>query len=168
MNSKGEKTMRILMMTAALLAASAPVALSAKAMPAARYLMKAGASDLFEIQSAKTVMDSRNPKIHDFAQMMVTDHTQSTDMVKTAATQAGLHPAPPHLTPKQTSDLAALRRAQGPARDALYIRQQKVAHSEALMVQSGYASGGSVKPLRMAASQIVPVVKHHIAMLRSM
>lgn len=160
--------MRILMMTAAVLAASAPVALSAKAQPTPTYLMKAGAGDMFEIESAKVVLDSANPKIHDFAQMMVTDHTQSTEDVKAAAMQAGLHPAPPHLTPKQNSDLAALRAAQGPARDALYVKQQKMAHSAALMLQSGYATGGSVKPLRMTAAKIVPVVKHHIGMLQTM
>lgn len=160
--------MRIVILTAALLAASAPVALSAKALPTPAYLMTAGASDMFEIASAKVVMDSPNRKIHDFAQMMVTDHTQSTDMVKAAAMEARLHPSPPHLSPKQEHDLAALRSARGPQRDALYIRQQKMAHSEALMVQSGYATGGSVRPLRMAASKIVPVVKHHIAMLRTM
>lgn len=157
-----------IMMTAALFAASAPVALEAKALPTPTYLMKAGASDMFEIESAKVVMDSNNPKIHNFAQSMITDHTDSTEKVKAAAMQAGLHPMPPHLTPKQEHDLAALRAADGPTRDALYIRQQKMAHSDALMVQSGYASGGSVKPLRMAASEIVPVVKHHIAMLQMM
>uniref|UniRef100_UPI0035CA74D9 DUF4142 domain-containing protein n=1 Tax=uncultured Sphingomonas sp. TaxID=158754 RepID=UPI0035CA74D9 len=160
--------MRIVMMTAAVLAASAPVALSAKALPTPAYLMKAGASDMFEIESAKVVLESPNRKIHDFAQMMVTDHMQSTELVKAAATEAHLHPAPPQLSPKQQHDLAALRSARGPARDALYIRQQKLAHSDALMVQSGYASGGSVRPLRMAAGKIVPVVKHHIAELRMM
>ena len=160
--------MRILMMTAAVLAAFTPVALAAKALPTPTYLMKAGASDMFEIESAKVVMDSPNAKVHDFAQMMVTDHTGSTEKVKAAAMQAGLHPAPPHLSPKQMRDLSALRAARGPARDALYIRQQKMAHSDALMVQSGYATGGSVRPLRMVASEIVPVVKHHIAMLRMM
>eukprot|EP01037_Dinobryon_pediforme_P026581 gene26581-29149_t len=156
--------MRIMMMTAALLAASAPVALSAKALPTPQYLMKAGASDMFEIESAKVMMASANPKIHDFAQMMVTDHNQSTAEVKAAAMQAGLHPAPPHLSPKQSSDLAALRAAKGAARDALYVRQQKMAHTEALMVQRDYATGGSAAPLRMTASKIVPVVKHHIAL----
>jgi putative membrane protein len=160
--------MRIMMITAALLAASAPVALSAKALPTPEYLMKAGASDMFEIESAKVMMASANPKVHDFAQMMVTDHNQSTADVKAAAMQAGLHPTPPHLSPKQTSDLAALRAAKGPARDALYVRQQKMAHSEALMVQSDYATGGSTAPLRMTASKIVPVVKHHIALLAAM
>lgn len=145
-----------------------PAALAAQAMPASAYLMKAGASDLFERQSAKVMTTSHDAKVRGFAAMMTKDHTASTADVKRAAMRSGLHPAPPKLTAQQSRDLAALGAARGTARDRLYVDQQKAAHREALTVQQGYADRGSVPALKAAAGKIVPVVQHHIDMLNAM
>ena len=113
----------------AALAAAPTLAFAAPAMTSSSYVMKAGAGDLFERQSSALVAKSTtNPKLKTFAQEMVTDHTKSTAAVKAAAMKAGLHPAAPKLTAKQTSDMSALRAATGTARDSLYIEQQKAAH----------------------------------------
>ena len=136
------------------------------------YLMKAGASDLFERQSGQLLSTSRNPGIARFAREMVRemvrDHTNSTAMVKAAAMRSGLHPKPPMLDRDMSRDLAALRAARGRDRDRLYVMQQKKAHQDALMLQQGYATGGDNPALRGAAGKIVPVVQHHIAMLDRM
>jgi putative membrane protein len=153
---------------AALALLAAPAALFAQAMPAPAYLAKAGASDLFERESGQLMAASANPKVRDFAKMMVHDHTQSTAEVKAAAARAHLKVTPAVLTPEQSRDLAALRTASGAARDKLYIEQQKAAHQEALTVQSGYAKDGGVAELKLTAEKIVPVVKHHIEMLAAM
>ena len=146
-----------------------PTMASAQMMSASTYVMKAGASDLFERESAKLELAStKNADLKTFANQMITDHTTSTDDVKAAAMQAGMKVAPPHLDAKQTQDLAKLRGAKGMARDKLYVMQQKAAHQDALMVQQGYATNGTVEPLKMAAGKIVPVVQSHIAMLSSM
>jgi len=137
------------------------------ASPAA-YVMKAGASDLYEITSSRLVMTSHNPQVRQFAQQMVHDHTQSTAEVKSAAMRAHLHPAPPHMNAMQTRMVSQLRRASGPARDRLYIQQQKQAHDMALDLHSSYAARGSAPSLKMTAGKIAPVVRSHIDMLRSM
>jgi len=153
----------VAMGTAPALASAAP------AMTSAAYVMKAGAGDLYERQSSMIVMKSTtNPALKTFAQEMITDHTQSTADVKAAAMKAGLHPAPPKLTAKQSSDVAALRAATGSSRDALYITQQKAAHQQALALHQGESSMGTAAPLKAAATKIVPVVQHHIDMLGSM
>ncbi len=149
------------------LAVAAPV--MAQAMPPAAYVKAAGASDLFERQSAQIVLKStHDPKITSFASMMIHDHGQSTAMVKAAAMRSGLHPKPPMLTPKQNHMLADLRMKHGADRDMTYVMQQKAAHDEALALQEGYATGGTAPALRMTAGKIVPVVKHHIEMLAQM
>jgi putative membrane protein len=145
-----------------------PAIVMAAPMSDSAYVMKAGASDLFEIQSAQVMMDSSDPKIHDFATMMVQDHTQSTADVKAAAMQSNVTVAPPKLMPKQARDLAALQKATGAKRDALYIKQQKMAHQEALTLHQGYATSGKSAPLQAVAAKIVPVVQHHIEMLGTM
>ena len=148
---------------AALLAGAANAA-----TPTKEYVMKAGASDLFEKKSSTLELQSSDPKIRDFAKMMVTDHTKSTAMVKKAAMRSGLHPKPPMLDAKQKSDYAALSAAHGADRDHLYITQQKAAHQDALALHQDYADGGAKPALKMVASNIVPVVQHHIEMLNGM
>jgi putative membrane protein len=145
-----------------------PAIVMAAPMSNSAYVMKAGASDMFEIQSSQAVMDSQDPKIKDFATMMVQDHTQSTADVTAAASQANVTVAPPKLSAKQTRDLAMLTKATGPARDALYVKQQKVAHQEALTLHQSYANTGKAAPLKAVAAKIVPVVQHHIEMLGTM
>lgn len=153
----------------AIAAAIAAMPVAAMAMPASEYVMKAGASDLFEKQSAMLVLQStRNPQVRDFANMMVMDHGKSTDMVKAAAMRAGLHPAPPMLSPSQQGMISQLRAARGMRRDTLYVAQQKMAHKDALMLQKSYSTTGSVAPLQHAATDIVPVVEQHIAKLQRM
>ncbi|CAM3327393.1 DUF4142 domain-containing protein [Sphingomonas antarctica] len=147
---------------------SLPTAVMAQAIPASTYLIKAGASDLFERQSGTVMSSSRNPKVRSFATMMVRDHGQSTAEVKAAARAAHLAPKAPRLDTMQARNLTALRNARGEARDRLYIEQQKAAHQDALALQQGYATDGRVAPLRRVAGKIVPVVQHHIEMLSSM
>ncbi len=139
------------------------------APPAPVYVTKAGAGDLYERTAGQLVADStRNPALRRFAGMMVTDHTRSTAMVEAAALRAGLHPQPPMLDPTQRYMLDDLTHARGRKRDSIYVEQQKMAHQEALTLHQDYAATGNVPPLRAAAAHIVPVVRHHIAMLDAM
>lgn len=161
------KTGKTLALVALLTAPAAPAL--AQSMSSATYVMKAGASDLYERESSKLLLTSTaNPQLKSFAQMMVTDHTKSTADVKKAAMKAKVKVAPPKLNAEQSSNMAALRAARGTARDSLYIEQQKTAHQEALMVQQDEADNGRAASLKMAASNIVPVVQHHIEMLNGM
>ena len=141
----------------------------AQVMPAADYVKTAGASDLYERQSAQIVLQTTtNPAIRSFAQMMLADHGKSTLMVKAAALKARVRPAAAMLTPTQAEMIAQLRAETGTARDATYVAQQKAAHGQALAVQQAYATDGKAASLRTAAAKIVPVVEHHIMMLKTM
>lgn len=152
---------------AAAVTVSAPA--FAQATSPADYVMKAGAGDLYERTSSKLVLEStQNPKVREFAQMMVTDHEKSTADVKMAAKQAGITPQPPKLEPDQSRMMGQLRQKTGAARDTLYLTQQKTAHQKALALHQGYAQTGTAAPLKMAAGKIAPVVQHHIEMLNGM
>ena len=141
----------------------------AQAMSPTEYVKTAGASDLYEITSSKTVLESTtDPKVRQFATMMIQHHTKSTADVKAAAMRAKLRPPPPMLMPAQNELIAQLRAENGPARDQAYIAQQKASHNQALFVQQAYAKEGTSAPLKTAAAKIVPVVKQHIAMLKTM
>lgn len=154
-----------------ILAAAAVFAVpaSAQVMSGPEYVATAGASDLYERTSSQTVLETtQNPAVRSFANMMIAHHQKSTADVKAAAARGRVPVKPPMLTPTQAELIAELQAENGPARDAAYIAQQRASHGQALAVQDAYASGGTVAPLKTAATKIVPVVKSHIAMLMKM
>ena len=152
-----------------LAAALVAAPLYAQAMTPDDYVKAAGASDLFEIQSSQIVLGStQDPKIKMFANRMIRDHTKSTAEVKAAAMKAGMTPPPPMLMPAQADQVSQLQAQTGKDRDTTYISQQRASHDQALALQQGYAQDGTSPPLKAAAKKIVPVVQHHIDMLKSM
>lgn len=160
--------MKAILVTAAAAALAASPA-AAQVMTPTEYVTTAGASDLYERESSQIVLEStQNPQVRSFAQMMVGDHAKSTANVKAAAARSRVNVPPPRLTPGQTEMVAQLRTETGPARDAAYVAQQKAAHNQALAVQKAYATGGTAPALKTAAAGIVPVVEHHIEMLKAM
>jgi putative membrane protein len=141
----------------------------AQVMTPSEYVATAGASDLYERTSSQIVLETtQDPKVTEFARMMLDAHAKSTQDVKAAAARSRVRAAPPQLTPTQMEMVAELR-SEGPGtRDGAYIAQQKTAHGQALAVQQAYAREGTAPALRAAAGTIVPVVEHHIMMLKSM
>jgi putative membrane protein len=140
----------------------------AQAMTSAEYVAAAGAGDMYEIQSSQSVLQTtQDPKIKSFAQMMIQDHTKSTAKIKAAAMTAKVKPRP-MLTPAQTEMVTQLKAESGTARDQAYVAQQKQAHQQALTIHKSYAEGGTNPALKTVASAVVPVVQHHIDMLKTM
>lgn len=142
---------------------------SAEAPTPAKFVSEAGASDLFEMDSAKLMESSKNPKVAAFAAKMLVDHGKSTSMVKMAAKADGLAPKAPDLSIGQRTDLTALKAVPaGKTKDDLYIKQQKAAHADALALVKSYAASGTATHLKSAAAKIAPVVQSHIAKLDAM
>ncbi|KTR83897.1 hypothetical protein NS277_07490 [Novosphingobium barchaimii] len=135
-------------------------------MDATSYLTKAGAGDLFEIESSRAIL-AKNPdkKVRDFAQTMIDAHTRSTAKLKAGANAAGLTVAPPKLDNDQQAKLDAIKSAGGAAAISTYLSAQREAHAAALALHQGYAASGDTPQLKSAAAEIAPVVQHHIDML---
>lgn len=161
--------MKTMMMSAALGAAMMAVPAAAQVMTPTEYVATAGASDLYEITSSRVVLETtQDPKVREFAQMMVTHHTKSTADVKAAAARSRVRAAPPKLNPLQQELVTELRAENDVARDAAYVAQQKASHGQALNVQKAYAMEGTAPGLKSVAGAIVPVVEQHLTMLKAM
>ncbi len=134
------------------------------------YLAAAASSDMFEIQSGQLAQQmSQNPGVQSFGGMLVTDHTQSTQMLMAAAQSARVSPPPPALLPQHQALLDQLRAAgSGPSFDMAFQQIQIQAHQQALMLHQNYAQSGDVPALRATAGQIVPVIQRHLAMAQSL
>jgi len=136
------------------------------AMP---YVMMAGASDLFEIQSSQIALQkSQRADVRSFAQMLIEHHQMTTQQVMAAAQAAGMSPPPPMLMPMQRQMIEQLQ-AAGPGEfDMVYLRQQVPAHEMALALHSNYARNGDTPSLRTAAAGAVPLVTQHLNQARAM
>lgn len=150
-------------------AAASPVA-AGPALPTPDYITAAGQSDQFEIQEGQLAASrSQNPKVRDFGQMMVKDHTMTTQNLMAAIQKAGMTPPPPPpLRPDQQQMMTQLQGATGADFDKMYVSQQIQSHQEALQVHSGYAAGGTTPALKAVAKQTVPIVQHHLDMATRM
>jgi putative membrane protein len=132
------------------------------------YMAMAGSGDQFEIQSSQLALQmSQSQSVRNLANMLIADHTRSTQMVVAAAQSAGLTPPPPALLPQHQAMLDQLRSAgSGPSFDMAFRDIQINAHQQALQLHQNYAASGDVPALRATAGQIVPVVQMHLSQLQ--
>jgi putative membrane protein len=137
-----------------------PAEAKTSAMP---YVMAAGMSDLYEINSSQVALQkSQTPAVRKFATMLIKHHTMTTAATMKAAKKAGLTPTPPALDAGATASINELQTASAADFDRLYIGQQIPAHQAALDLHQSYASGGDQAPLRTSAKAAVPIVKQHL------
>lgn len=143
----------------------APDAAPPAASPAATtadYIAKAGAGDLWEIESSKALLaKSKDAKVRTFAEMMIDHHAKSTAKVKAAAEAAGAEVPAPKLDSDQEKMLADIKAADSAGIDKIYLGHQNTAHDAALALHQGYAASGEAVALKQAAAEIVPVVEAH-------
>ncbi|HET6526876.1 DUF4142 domain-containing protein [Sphingopyxis sp.] len=133
---------------------------------AATYVTKAGAGDMWEIESSKALLaKSGKADVKTFAQMMVDQHGQSTAKIKAAASSANIEVPAPKLDADQQKMLDEIRNADAAAIDAIYLAHQRAAHDSALALHRAYATNGDTEALKKAAGEIAPVVEKHIAEL---
>lgn len=141
------------------LVVAAPVTVAPKVVPAADYVKKAAAGDLFEIESSKVALErSQNGAVRRFAQMMIDHHAMTTRELASTVRNA---PAP-QLEQHQRDMIAALRAAPADQFDAAYVRQQLGAHMNALSLHGGYMAAGDEAALRQVAQQAAPIVASHL------
>jgi putative membrane protein len=130
------------------------------------YARMAGAGDLYEIESSRLAQQKgATGAVRQFGQMMIEQHTQTTQALTSAARAAGMTPPPPALAPRQQKMIDELRGLSGAPVDAAYLRQQRMAHQEALALHAGYAENGDNAALRKVAAAAVPIVQRHIDLL---
>ena len=128
------------------------------------YVMAAGASDQFEIQSSRIALaKSPNAATRRYAQMLIKDHQKTTAATAKAAVKAGLPAPTPMLDPAAQPSLDELTAAAPTDFDRLYFGQQGPAHQAALDLHQSYAAGGDKAPLKLSAKAAVPIVQRHLS-----
>jgi putative membrane protein len=146
-----------------------PAAAHATPLDRSGYVTQAAASDLYEIQSSQIAQTkAQRPEVREFAQMLITHHTQTTAALTAAARTSGMTPPPPALTPTHQEMIERLQTAAPAGFDQLYISQQVPAHEMALALHQNYAARGDTPALRATAAAAVPIIQQHLTRAREL
>jgi putative membrane protein len=146
------------------------VTVATPAMTGQEFANAAASTDAYEIAAAKLAKTkATNGDLKDFAAMMITGHTGSTEKLKAAAAKAEPAIVPDAgLTLDQKANIATLESATGADFDAAYKSQQVAAHQKALAAMQSYGAAGDVPSLKNFASDTAPVVQKHLDKIQGM
>ena len=141
------------------------------AMTGEDFAETAMSSDLYEIEAGQLASHkAESQAVRDFGQQMIAAHTESTRRLKSVTDSLIMGrrvTPPPTLDPRHAELYNRLQQANGEDFDQLYVRQQVRAHREALAVMEGYASNGREPKLARFATRMIPIIREHLSMLRT-
>lgn len=134
------------------------------------FVTKAAMSDMYEVEAAKVALArSQNADVKKFAQMMIDDHTKSTNDLKSAIAASGLSLTPPSaLDEAHAENIQELKDEEAADFDKAYLNDQVDAHQMALDLLQRYANDGDNAQLKDFAATTAPVVQAHYDQVKKM
>jgi putative membrane protein len=141
-----------------------------KKMSDAAFVQTAAGGDMFEIQAAKVALDkTKSDSVKSFAQMMIDDHTASTEKLKAAVEKSKVKASIPKTLDKKHSDIVdKLKKASASSFDQTYLQSQTAAHREMLGLLKNYSQSGDNEALKQFAAEASTVVEKHLSELQQM
>ena len=126
------------------------------------YVQNAAASDMFEIETSKLALEkAAKPSIKTYAQMMIDEHTKSSNELMAAVTQAKLS-GQIAMPADKRAKVDALRGLSGAEFDRQYLADQRSGHQETLAKVNAYLAAAPAGPLKDHASKLTGVVQKHL------
>jgi putative membrane protein len=133
-----------------------------------KFVLKAAKSDETEISLSKLALQrSNDPQIKQFAQMMVTDHTKSTSLLKPIAMRHNVA-LPENPGPANDAKYKMLQNKSGKSFDKAYIQTMVTDHENTL--QAFQSASGKVQDpkLKEFIATVEPIVNHHLEMAKQL
>jgi putative membrane protein len=151
-------------------ASSAPMAATSTAKLSKsdqRFMMRTAAADMAEVQAAQlAAQKTQDPKVKEFAQKMITDHTANDQQLTSLAQQKGVQvPTAPDATDQKQID--KLSKLDGSKFDKMYMKDQVRDHEKVLKMVQAEAKSASDPDVKAFAAQTVPVIQSHLDMAKS-
>ena len=173
--------MKKLVIAAALIALAAPVhaQTQAPASPTApsqmnaqqgtvsaatkKFVTTAAMTDMFEIQAGQLAQQKTEDSAYkDFAQMIVADHTKTTDQLKSMAPKLQGVELPQTLDKTHQAKIDKLSSLSGAAFERQFKNEQVQGHKQAIKEFETYAKRGDNQELKGWAEQTLPALKTHL------
>jgi putative membrane protein len=131
-----------------------------------RFVEKAASAGMAEVQAAQLAeQKTQDPKVKEFAQQMITDHSAANKQLQTIAEQKGLT-IPTALDAKDQKQLDKLQNLTGAKFDRAYMKDQARDHEEVLKLLQKEAKNGKDADLKSFADQTIPTIQKHIDMVK--
>ena len=149
---------------------------------AQQFRAKASSSDAFEILSSRIALThATDADLKAFAQMMIDDHTKSTDglvalgAISKASLETKMEPgadgkyaANDLIDSGRANELNSLNLKSNDDFNKTYIADQVKGHEDAVSLLEDYAKNGDNEKLKEFAASILPTVKMHLAKARTL
>lgn len=133
------------------------------------YVAKAATADMMEVEAGKIAGErAANSDVKAFAKEMVTDHTKSTNDLKSTLKSAALNITPPAQLPSDMADtLNDLKTVDAKDFDKKYMSLMADAHQDALDLHTRYAQSGDNAQLKAFAATTAQKVQEHLTKART-
>jgi putative membrane protein len=135
----------------------------------ADFVKEVAASDIFELASSKLAEEKGNAAEKSFATQMVTDHSKTSNELKSLVTSGKVKAElPTVLDSSHQSKLDKLKSARGKDFSSDYDADQVSAHKDAVSLFERYAKGGDNSDLKDWAGKTLPILRHHLEMAENL
>lgn len=132
------------------------------------FISESAEGGLKEIQFAQLAQQkSNNDQVKNFAQQMITDHTQLNNDMMPFAQQAGITP-PTQLKPKDQAEYDKLSKMNGPAFDKAYIQSMVKDHHKDLKEFNAEAAAATDPTFKTTVQNGQKVIQQHTDMADSL
>jgi putative membrane protein len=122
----------------------------------------AAQTDMMEAHLGQLAADQASAQgVKDYAQMLVTDHTNDYQQLSQAAGKAGDN-VPKGLDAQHNRMIAPFEKLKGKAFDHRYIQEMVTGHTQAIARYRKEADSGQNADIKAYASQALPTLQKHL------
>jgi putative membrane protein len=131
------------------------------------FVTEAASGGLAEVQLGQlAAQKASSPQVKQFAQRMVTDHTQANQELMRLGKSENLN-LPTQLDTKHKSEMDRLSTMSGNAFDAAYMQHMVQDHEKAVADFQKQAQSGSDPALKAFAQKQLPTLQQHLQMAQA-
>lgn len=133
-----------------------------------KFMMQAASSDMMEIATSNMALQkSQNADVRRFAQMMIDDHTKTSDQLKSIAATKNVT-LPADMDAKHRAMADKLSGLSGDKFDMEYMKGQVKAHEAAVKLFQSESNKGTDADVKGFAAATLPALQMHLNMARTM
>jgi putative membrane protein len=134
----------------------------------ADFVKEAATSDMTEIAASKLGQERGNAQEKTFASQMITDHTKTSEELKSMVPADAKAAIPAGLDSSSQSKVDKLKDAKPDDFSSDFDSMQVSAHKDAVSLFERYAKGGDDPKLKDWAGKTLPTLQHHLEMAQEL
>jgi putative membrane protein len=134
----------------------------------ADFVREVAISDMTEIAAAKLGQERGNAQEKTFADQMITDHTKTSEELKSMVPADAKAALPTAIDSSSQSKIDKLRNAKPDDFSSDFDTMQVSAHKDAVSLFERYAKGGEDPKLKEWAGKTLPALQHHLEMAQNL